>query len=154
MKVSEKNLNSWYKQAVAIAEQSPDSQTKVGSLLIQKNTKSVISQGFNGFIRGGPDNCLPKTRPEKYEFMIHSEANLIYNCVLNGITTKDCIVFCTLSPCSNCIRSLVQCGIRTVYFKDKYRDFDNCLAMKDIAITEKKTGEFYKITMEARKNGY
>ncbi len=151
MKATEKNLNSWYNQALAIAEQSPDEQTKVGSLLIKKDTKAVISQGFNGFIRGAPDRDLPKTRPEKYKFVLHSEANLIYNCALNGISTKDCVVFCTLSPCSACIRALIQCGINTVYFKDRYRDFDENFVMKDIEINIRYEYGYSALDMESRK---
>jgi len=134
LKVSKKNLDSWYHQARAISRQSPDSQTKVGSLLIKKDTKSVVSQGFNGFIRSAKDNNLPNARPDKYEYMIHSEANLIYNCVLNGINTRDCIVFCTHSPCKNCLRALYQCGIRDIIFKEVYENMEGYKKMKDIKV--------------------
>lgn len=36
-----KKLNSYYKQALAVAELSPDEQTQVGALLINSNTGAV-----------------------------------------------------------------------------------------------------------------
>lgn len=130
-----KKLDNYYKQAVTIADMSPDEQTKVGALLINGKTGAVLGSGYNGFIRGACDHKLPKTRPDKYPYMVHAEANLLCNSARHGISTDDCFVFCTLSPCVNCLRLLYQAGISVVYFKDKYSDFDTNLNMLDIEIS-------------------
>lgn len=140
MKLSQKKLNNYYKQALAVAELSPDAQTQVGALLISNKTGAVLSSGYNGFIRGAPDDKLPTTRPDKYPYMVHAETNLIYNCARHGVSTDECFVFCTLSPCINCMRALYQCGIRTVYIKDIYRDFDKNFEMQDIKINMSEAG--------------
>jgi len=129
-----KKLESYYKQALAIADQSPDEQTKVAALLIKNKTGAVVSSGYNGFIRGGSDDVLPKTRPDKYKYIIHAEANLICNCAIHGISSDECFVFCTLSPCVNCSRLLYQSNIKQIYFKEMYRDFEKNKNMKDIDI--------------------
>ena len=140
-------IANYMKQAEVIAENSPDMQKKVGSILIKKDGGEVIAQGYNGFIRKSR-NDLPTLRPEKYEYIIHSEQNLLFNCCRNGISTKDCFLVCTLSPCITCLRSLYQSGITEIYFKEKYRDFDKQLNMLDLKINLTKVGTYYKIDLE------
>lgn len=142
-------LDEYYNRALTIAQSSPDEETKVGAILIHKDTGAVISSGYNGFVRGADDKNLPKTRPEKYDYMVHAEANLLYNCARHGVSTNGCVVFCTLSPCISCCRFLYQAGIRTIYFKDKYRDFQDQISMKDLQINLTQVGKYYKLELEA-----
>ena len=85
-----KKLENYYKQALVVAEMSPDAETKVGSLLINSTTGAVLGSGYNGFARGANDDAIPNTRPEKHNYVIHSEANLIYNSARHGIVTEGC----------------------------------------------------------------
>jgi dCMP deaminase len=148
--MKQKKLDNLFKQAYIIAENSPDAQTKVGSLLVRKSDGAIISSGYNGFIRGAMDSKLPKTRPEKHKYIIHSEKNLIYHCARLGISMEDCFVVCTLSPCIECIKSLYQCGIDTVYFAEKYRDFPEQLERLDIKINLTKLPKYYKLKLEVK----
>lgn len=145
--ISIKKLNFYLARALAIANQSHDSQTKVGAILIDPNTGAVMAEGYNGFVRGGPDDKLPTTRPEKYDYIIHAETNLLCNAVRSGVKTDGCIIFCTLSPCIKCLRMLWQAGINTFYFKEKYSDFDQSKSMLDLKITLDNVGDFYKMTI-------
>lgn len=146
-----KKLENYYKQALAVSEISPDEQTKVGALLIHGKTGAVLSSGFNGFIRGACDDKLPKTRPDKYPYMVHAEANLVTNCARHGISTDECFVFCTLSPCVNCMRLLYQAGISQVYYKDTYHDFEKNMNMLDLQVNLRQTeGGFTHITLTPR----
>lgn len=129
------NKHEYYMSiAETVAQKSPDEETKVGSILVKKETGAVIATGFNGFARGAPDAFLPKIRPHKHQYIIHSEANLIYNSVKHGISMQDCIVYCTLSPCVSCVRALFQSGVESVIVKELYRHFNEVLEMKDIGI--------------------
>ena len=148
-----KHLENYCKQAFAVAELSPDAEKKVGAILINKLTGAVLANGYNGFIRGAADDKLPKTRPDKYEFIIHAEANLINNCARHGIRTEDCFVFCTLSPCLNCTRTLFQSGIDTVVFKDEYRGFKDQQDAKDLFYERHQIGEFTVLTVRPRLDG-
>ena len=132
--ISVKKLNALHMRAVAIASQSHDIHRKVAALLINPETLAVSADGFNGFIRGGADDKLPTTRPEKYDYIIHAEANLLCNAVRNGVRTDGCVVYTTLSPCKHCLRLLWQAGIREFYFKEKYTDFDVCTGMMDMQV--------------------
>lgn len=133
--------------AEAVSQRSHDSETKVGSLLINNTNGAIIATGFNGFVRGADDSILPTTRPDKYQFIVHSEMNIIANCAKNGISMDNCMIICTLSPCESCMRMLWQCGITSVIAKSKYRDFEKLTSMRDIRLTEETTPEgFVKLT--------
>jgi dCMP deaminase len=108
----------------------------VGSVLIKNSTGAIIASAYNGFVRKAPDSKLPNTRPDKYQYMMHSEKNLVANCARHGISMDDCTVVCTHSPCVDCMRFLWQCGITRVICETKYKDFDSLKNMKDLAIKE------------------
>lgn len=143
--IKESKLESYYKRALTISLNSPDEQTKVGALLINNDSGAVVAEGFNGFVRGAPDSLLPKTRPEKYEYMIHAEENLLCNTARHGIKTDNCAIFCTLSPCKKCLRTLWQAGIKVIYFKDTYADLDYSKDMGDLSFDVEIIGDFKKL---------
>lgn len=134
MKLTENKILSYIKRAEVVAENSPDAETKVGSILVSKKTFSVISEGYNGFIRGADDDRLPKTRPEKYEYVVHAEENLICNAARNGVRTDDCFIVQTISPCIRCARLLYQCGVDTIYFKGWYKGSDKIKELGDLKL--------------------
>lgn len=149
--MSPNKLSKYMKVAKAIAQFSPDKETKVGSLLINKDDGSIMGLAYNGFVRGADDANLPTTRPHKYDVMQHSETNLIYNSARNGVRTSGCFVVCTLSPCINCIRALYQSGIHEIYYETTYRDFEKNLNMKDLIINLTKIGRYTKIELKGSK---
>jgi dCMP deaminase len=120
--------------AITIAERSHDAETKVGAVLVNNKSGAIKATGFNGFVRGADDQNLPNTRPDKYEYILHAEQNLIANCSRHGISMEDCTLVCTLSPCKLCMRLLFNCGITKVIAKSLYKDFNEILAMKDIKL--------------------
>lgn len=139
-------ISNYMEIAETVAKRSHDAETKVGSVLIKASNHTLVSTGFNGFVIGAPDDKLPNTRPEKYKYIQHSELNLIANCAKNGISTNDCYVVCTMSPCEQCTRLLVNSGIRKVIAKSLYKDFNDVLAMKDVKVTVSQDKEgFYHI---------
>lgn len=127
--------------AEAVSAKSHDEQTKVGGVLFKNDSGVIVATGYNGFVRGAPDDILPKTRPEKHEFMVHCEENIISSAAKNGVNISDCTLVITMSPCQKCLRLLWQAGITDVVCKNLYRDH-NC-DMKDLSIEEEKTDEGY-----------
>lgn len=121
--------------AETVAKASHDAETQVGSILVNNSNNSIIATGYNGFVRKAPDHILPKTRPDKHKYMIHSETNLIYNCAKNGISMDNCTLYCTLSPCASCARALWQCGITRVVAKNQYKDLQDFKDMIDLKTT-------------------
>lgn len=133
----------WMSLAEAVSQRSHDDETKVGAVLIKNDTGMVVATGHNGFARGAPDHLLPRTRPEKYEYMIHAEDNLIAHCAKSGISVDNCSLVITLSPCQKCLRLMWQAGITQVICRDLYRDHK--IDMKDIKIEQEETEEGYHV---------
>ena len=120
--------------AAAIAQRSHDAETKVGAVLINNNSGAIIATGYNGFVRGADDSKLPNTRPDKYEYIVHAEQNLICNSAKHGISMDNCSLVCTLSPCKLCMRMLLNCGITKVIARELYKDFNEILQMQDVKV--------------------
>lgn len=133
--------------AVTIAARSHDAETKVGAVLVNNTSGAIVATGYNGFVRGAPDSILPTTRPDKYEYILHAEQNLISNSARHGISMDNCSLVCTLSPCKLCMRLLLNSGVTKVIAKDLYRDFNDILQMKDIQVEAKQEADgFWHIT--------
>ncbi len=68
--------------AFAVSQRSPDPSTKHGCILVDRENK-IIGCGYNGYAKGVPHNKMPTTRPDKYDWTLHSEENAICNAVIN-----------------------------------------------------------------------
>jgi len=108
--------NSFFLNAAMWSTRSHDTQTQCGAVLVKD--KRIISTGYNGFMSNIDDSVLPRVRPDKYPFMIHAEANAIYNAAKNGVTTLGAICYVTALPCLSCLQMLYQCGVSAIYFTD------------------------------------
>ena len=106
----------FFKEACLWMNNSHDSETQCGCVLVKD--KTAISTGYNGFIRDIDDSVLPRTRPDKYPFMIHAEANAIYNSVRLGRQTLNSTAYITGPPCLSCLQMLYQCGIIEIKFSN------------------------------------
>ena len=120
MLTNEHEPNEWdnifFSEAVLWSRRSHDSQTQCGCVLVKN--KTCIATGYNGFMRDVNDTRLPTTRPEKYPYMIHAEANAIYNCAREGKSTLGATAYITAAPCTTCLQMLWQCGIEDIRFSD------------------------------------
>ncbi|MFA7237963.1 MAG: deaminase [Phycisphaeraceae bacterium] len=96
--------------AEQISRRSPDPSTKHGCVLVDADRR-VVSTGYNGPVGGLPNDMVPLTRPEKYDWFIHAEDNAVAfaRCNLNGATA-----YVTGAPCAACFRRLLQVGIRRI----------------------------------------
>jgi dCMP deaminase len=112
------------RMAHVIAERSKDPSTQAGAVVVDENNV-VIGLGYNGWPRGIKNEDLPWDREgdfenTKYAYVCHAEENAIYNA---NSPTKDCKIYCTLFPCNECVKTIIQNGIKEViYESDKYAD--------------------------------
>lgn len=146
-------FNTYLDMAKSISKLSPDAQTKVGSIMLSPDNR-IIASSYNGFVRGADDGALPKTRPNKYEYIIHSERNMIFNCAYEGIRTKDTTIFCTTSPCLECVRAAWSSGIVRIVYKELYHGFDNTefyKKLKDINIEVDEYVDFTILDFKPKK---
>lgn len=89
---------------------SPDLQTKVGCVIVNSDNH-ILGVGYNGFPAGTNDKDLPRVRPGKYAYIVHSEMNAISNMLMKQ---KNLRAYITARPCLNCLKAMWQNGIRDV----------------------------------------
>jgi dCMP deaminase len=100
--------------AHVIAQRSPDSQTKVGAVLVDNN-HHVLSLGYNGWVPGIDDSILPNTRPSKYPFMLHAELNCVLQCTHRPVGAT---LYVTHKPCLHCFSVCVASGIKELVYRN------------------------------------
>lgn len=123
-----RNRISWdecfVRMAHVIADRSQDPSTQAGAVVVSENN-IVVGVGYNGWPRGIKSEDLPWDREgdfenTKYAYVCHAEENAVYNA---NNTTEGCKIYCTLFPCNECAKTLIQNGIKEViYENDKYAD--------------------------------
>lgn len=137
MKSSKKNdYLSWSDyfmyNAILASKRSKDPSTQVGACIADKSNR-IISIGYNGFPRGCHDDIFPWNKDSdnvldnKYMYVVHAEINAIHN--KNCIDLHDSIIYITHHPCNECAKSIIQSGIRHIYYLNETRlflQFTNC----------------------------
>lgn len=110
----------YLKIAADIAEWSKDPDRKVGAIIVGLKGQ-IVSQGFNGFPRGFDDSLERfKNKIQKRKYIIHAEANAIFNALYSGVSVENCTVYIHgLPPCAECAKALVQSGISRVVTDSK-----------------------------------
>lgn len=113
---------TWDQYFIAMAYltsvRSKDPHTHVGAVIIDQENHIPVSFGYNSYPRRADDQCLPKTRPEKYSYISHAEINAIANAASRGAATEGCTIYVTHIPCETCFRSLINAGIKRVVYCD------------------------------------
>lgn len=135
---SRSNYISWdecfMRMAHVIAERSKDPSTQAGAVIADKHN-IVIGLGYNGFPRGVDEANFPWEREgdflnTKYAYVCHAEENAIYN---SNAQPRECKIYCTLFPCNECAKTIVQNGIsEVIYESDKYHNEDQWVASRKI----------------------
>ena len=119
--------------ALLSAQRSKDGGTQVGACIVSPENK-ILSVGYNGMPSGCSDDELPWEREgamleTKYAYVCHAELNAILNYPGSGL--RGSRIYCTLFPCNECAKAVIQSGIReVVYLSDKYAETDAVKASK------------------------
>jgi dCMP deaminase len=102
--------------AKVVSQRSHDIHTQHGCVITDQNNR-ILGVGYNGFPKGLNDEELPLSRPDKYNWMVHSERNALSNCV---IRPDNGIAYVTGQCCNDCIIALWQEGITKVFMIDDH----------------------------------
>lgn len=108
----------WMEVAYIVARRSVDPAYKIGCVIVSDDNQQVLSLGYNGMERGGP-NVVDSTERGK-SGTIHAEINALIK--LNVDNPKRKRMYVTRSPCKMCARAIVNAGIHEVIFDKQYRD--------------------------------
>lgn len=102
----------------ATAERSPDSQTKIGCVITDRNNH-ILGTGYNGFPKHFPEEMLPNTRPEKYQWIIHAEENAIINSRDLHLVQDGAIAYISSRPCLHCLKLMINSNIKKIIVSTK-----------------------------------
>jgi dCMP deaminase len=108
--------------AEVIKTRSPDPKTQVGAVLVD-HLDRVVGTGYNGPPAGFPDSLLSwgERNEALYNRIVHAEMNAI---LYSGARyDHDSKLYCTMSPCKDCIKLIAAAGIKKIFFKEWYKDY-------------------------------
>jgi dCMP deaminase len=103
--------NHFAELAILCSTRSKDPERRVGAVIVDNN-RCVVGMGYNGFPRGVVDD--PEryaNRQVKLSMVVHAEANAILNA---RVSVCGCALLCTSSPCSECVKLIIQSGIDVI----------------------------------------
>lgn len=134
--MQKKWIDAYLDMADRFAKLSYAKRLKVGAIVVKDNR--VISIGYNGTPAGWENSCeevvevhedggvVTKTKDE----VIHAEANAIGKLARDGESGNYSTMFCTHAPCINCAKLIYGAGIRSLYYRNSYRDEDGIEFLK------------------------
>ena len=114
---SNKDLDIVYMNiAGEVSQLSKCSRKKVGAIIVKDN--NILSFGYNGTPSGFCNNCEEGNKT-KWS-VLHAESNAIVKVAKSTNSSSGSTLYCTLSPCRDCSKLIIQAGIVKVVYKEVY----------------------------------
>ena len=133
--------------AERFAELSLARRLHVGAIVVKDDR--IISIGYNGMPSGWDNDCEDviqhsddtvtlKSKPE----VLHAETNAIAKLAKSTESGDGAVLFVTHMPCLDCAKLIFQSGIRSVFYRDSYRNTDGVtfLERSGVNVTQVKKG--------------
>jgi len=120
----------WMDMAKTIARRSHHPTFQVGAIVVSEDNTQVLSIGYNGSYRGGPNK--PLSEKPGCSGLIHAEINALLKLDYNNPKKKK--MYVTLSPCPDCARAIVNSNIDTVIYAEQYRDIEGIEILKSAGL--------------------
>jgi dCMP deaminase len=117
--MKQKFIEAHMKVAETYAELSSAKRLHVGAIIVKDDR--IISIGYNGMPSGWDNVCEDeefKTKPE----VLHAETNAIAKLAKSNESGDNSVLFVTHAPCMDCAKLVYQSGIRSVFYRNSYRD--------------------------------
>ncbi len=115
----------YMRMAEELAKRSTCRRLSVGTVITDALLENVLAIGYNGNVRGFPNDCDAPT-PGRCG-CIHSEMNAL---VKAPGQVRDKVAFVTASPCVMCAKLMVQANISFVYYRTSYRSREGLEVLK------------------------
>jgi len=121
---------TWMSIARTVADRSYDPRLKVGSIIVSKDNTRLLSLGYNGNYRGGPNE--PDSLDPGQSGFIHAEVNSLIKCDYNFNQEKT--MYLTHSPCPQCSKLIINANIHRVVYENEYRNTEGIELIKSCGI--------------------
>ena len=120
-RLKSKYISTRIEQCHVLAKQSSCPRRQIAAVIIDPETNSIISDGYNGPPRGGGSLCregvcLRDTMNLESGTNLeigchHAELNCILNAARVGNKTSGKVMICTAEPCLMCAKAIHHAGI-------------------------------------------
>ena len=126
--MKQKFIEAFMNAAEVFAALSSARRLHVGAIIVKDNR--IISIGYNGMPSGWDNNCEDivvdgissqlKSKPE----VLHAETNAIAKLAKSTESGDGATMFITHAPCLDCAKLIYQSGVKSVYYRNTYRNTD------------------------------
>jgi dCMP deaminase len=116
-------------QSHLLALRSTCTRLMVGATIVRE--KRIIAGGYNGSISGS-EHCIDEgcyLEDNHCIRTIHAEINALLQCAKFGVPTAGAEIYVTHFPCLNCSKSIIQSGIKKVYYAKDYKNHPYALQL-------------------------
>jgi dCMP deaminase len=125
--MKQKFLDAHMAAAEVYSKLSSAKRLQVGCVVVKDNT--IIGIGYNGMPSGWTNDCEYavqhsddtvelKTKPE----VLHAETNALAKIAQSTNSSEGASLFVTHAPCLDCAKLIYQSGIKSVFYRNSYRD--------------------------------
>lgn len=116
--------------AVRAGQDSNDVKHKVGAVIAKG--RNILAYGYNGTASGTAN--VMRTKGKTLPTVIHAEQNALAKLARSTQSGEGSAIYCTLFPCMSCALSIVQAGIKVVYYKNDYKCMDALALFEECGI--------------------
>ena len=113
------------------AENSYCKRRQVGALIVKD--QMIISDGYNGTPSGFENVCEDENNVT-LPYVLHAEANAILKVARSTNSAVGATLYCTMSPCLECSKLIIQSGIKRLVYSEQYRDTSGLELLKRAGI--------------------
>ncbi|RAI82377.1 ComE operon protein 2 [Macrococcoides goetzii] len=109
-------------QSQLLALRSTCTRLSVGATIVKDNR--VIAGGYNGSV-SGEVHCIDEgcyIENGHCIRTIHAEMNALLQCSKMGVSTEGADIYVTHFPCIHCTKSIIQAGIKKIYYANDYKN--------------------------------
>jgi dCMP deaminase len=125
--MKQKFIDAHMAAAEVYSKLSSAKRLQVGCVVVKDNT--IIGIGYNGMPSGWTNDCEYavqhsddtvelKTKPE----VLHAETNALAKIAQSTNSSEGASLFVTHAPCLDCAKLIYQSGIKSVFYRNSYRD--------------------------------
>ena len=145
--MKQKFIDYYMDVAERTAKLSSAIRRQVGAVIVKDNR--ILSYGYNGMPTGWDNTCENKEYMpgdswdshlyphEEYDSevesnrryrlvtkdeVLHAESNAVAKVSGSTESSEDATLFVTTAPCIHCAKMIFQSGIKSVFYRDTYRD--------------------------------
>ncbi len=109
-------------QSQLLALRSTCARLGVGATIVKDNR--IIAGGYNGSVSGDAHCIEVGCYVEEGHCIrtVHAEMNAFLQCAKMGVSTEGAELYVTHFPCIHCTKSIIQAGIKKIYYAQDYRN--------------------------------